>query len=177
MKILFLALAEMASVAGEKTDSLDWATLAKQLGDFHTAPDGTLLLDDATPLPESHRHLSNLMGLHPFNLITTDGSDRDRQIITASLKDWDRLGTHAWIGFSFTWMAALRARTGDAEAALRNLDIYVRAFILRNGFHANGDQTQSGFSSYTYRPFTLVGLFQLCAPCPIWVRSVQTMSA
>jgi alpha-L-fucosidase 2 len=46
-----------------------------------------------------------------------------------------------------------------AEAALRNLDIYARAFILRNGFHANGDQTKSGFSGMTYRPFTLEGNF------------------
>ena len=56
-------------------------------------------------------------------------------------------------------MACLRARVGDAEAALRNLDIYVRAFTLRNGFHANGDQTGSGFSGFTYRPFTLEGNF------------------
>ncbi|MGC8990087.1 MAG: hypothetical protein ACP5MD_08205, partial [Verrucomicrobiia bacterium] len=39
------------------------------------------------------------------------------------------------------------------------LDIFTRAFVLRNGFHANGDQTKSGFSSFTYRPFTLEGNF------------------
>lgn len=54
-------------------------------------------------------------------------------------------------------MSALRARTGDGEAAVRNLDIFVQAFLLRNGFHANGDQTKSGFSSLAYRPFTLEG--------------------
>jgi len=48
---------------------------------------------------------------------------------------------------------------GDAEAAVRNLDIYASAFVLRNGFHANGDQTKSGFSDFTYRPFTLEGNF------------------
>jgi alpha-L-fucosidase 2 len=37
------------------------------------------------------------------------------------------------------------------------LEIFVRAFILRNGFHANGDQTRSGLSNFTYRPFTLEG--------------------
>jgi alpha-L-fucosidase 2 len=56
-------------------------------------------------------------------------------------------------------MSAWRARVGEPEAALRNLDIYTRAFILRNGFHANGDQTKSGFSDFTYRPFTLEGNF------------------
>jgi alpha-L-fucosidase 2 len=118
-----------------------------------------LLLDETTPLPGSHRHLSNLIALYPFNLITTDGGERDRQIIAASLKDWDSKGTGAWCGYTFSWMSCLRARTGDAEAALRNLDIYVHAFILRNGFHANGDQTKSGFSGFTYRPFTLEGNF------------------
>ncbi|MCX6930136.1 MAG: hypothetical protein NT154_44030, partial [Verrucomicrobia bacterium] len=159
LKMLFLALAEMAAATGDQTASADWAASAKQLGAFHAKPDGTLLLDETTPLPGSHRHLSNLMPLHPFNLITADGGEHDRQVIAASMKDWDSKGTGAWCGYSFSWMACLRARVGDAEAALRNLDIYARAFILRNGFHANGDQTKSGFSGFTYRPFTLEGNF------------------
>jgi alpha-L-fucosidase 2 len=159
MKMLFLALAEMAAATGDKTASSDWTATAKQLGDFHTKPDGTLLLDADTPLPGSHRHLSNLIGIYPFNLLSADGGPRERQIIAASLTDWDKAGTRAWCGYSFTWMACLRARVGDAEAALRNLDIYTHAFTLRNGFHANGDQTGSGFSDFTYRPFTLEGNF------------------
>ena len=47
----------------------------------------------------------------------------------------------------------------DAEAALHYLDIYTAAFILRNGFHANGDQLKAGYSGFTYRPFTLEGNF------------------
>jgi alpha-L-fucosidase 2 len=42
---------------------------------------------------------------------------------------------------------------------LRDLDIFTHAFTLRNGFHANGDQTGSGYSALTYRPFTLEGNF------------------
>ena len=159
MKMLFLALAEMATTLGDAAAASDWTATAKQLGSFYTKPDGTLLLDADTSLPGSHRHLSNLIVLHPFNLITVDGDAREQQIIAASLADWDKSGTRAWCGYSFSWMACLRARVGDAEAALRNLDIYAHAFILRNGFHANGDQTGSGFSSFTYRPFTLEGNF------------------
>lgn len=159
IRMLFLALAEMASAVGKPTQSEEWSALDRQLGDWHLARDKTLLLDASTPLPASHRHLSNLMPLHPFNLITADGGARDGEIIAASLKDWDRQGTRAWCGYSFSWMACLRARVGDAEAALRNLDLFARAFILRNGFHANGDQTKSGLSDFTYRPFTLEGNF------------------
>lgn len=159
MKILFLALADMAAASGNTSDSAKWVTVARQLGDFHIDADGVLLVAQNTPLPGSHRHLSNLIGIYPFNLITIDGPELDRRVIGASLKQWDALGTSAWCGYSFSWMSALRARVGDAEAAVRYLDIFTRAFVLRNGFHANGDQTKSGFSSFTYRPFTLEGNF------------------
>jgi alpha-L-fucosidase 2 len=159
MKMLFLSLAELAQEVGDQRAAADWTATARQLEPFHVDAAGRLLVDQVTPLPDSHRHLSNLMPLHPFNLITTDGGPGDRRIIEASVADWDRLGTRAWCGYSFSWMACLRARVGDAEAAGRNLDIYTRAFILRNGFHANGDQTKSGYSTFTYRPFTLEGNF------------------
>jgi alpha-L-fucosidase 2 len=118
-----------------------------------------LKLDAHSDLTESHRHLSNLMAIHPFNLLTVDGGPEARRVIDASVRDWGRLGTMGWVGYTFSWMACLQARTGDAEAAWRNLDTYLRAFILRNGFHANGDQLKAGLSSFTYRPFTLEGNF------------------
>ncbi len=159
LRMLFLALAEMAVRAREPDASASWLELERRLEPWHVAPRGTLLLSAGTPLPDSHRHLSNLMPIHPFNLITTEGSPREREMIGASLEEWDAFGTKAWCGYSFSWMACLRARVGDGEAAFRNLDTYARAFVLRNGFHANGDQTRSGLSSFTYRPFTLEGNF------------------
>jgi alpha-L-fucosidase 2 len=159
MKMQFLALSEMADALDKSAEAKQWHDTAIALGDFHTDDAGMLLVDAKTPLPGSHRHLSNIMGLFPFNLITCEGGPKDRQRIKASLAQWDKLGTGAWCGYSFAWMSCLRARTGDAEAALRNLDIFVKAFILRNGFHVNGDQTGSGFSGFTYRPFTLEGNF------------------
>lgn len=159
LKMLFLFLQEMADAAGSSNDAKKWADAAAALGDFHVNDQGLLLVDATTPLPSSHRHLSNIIGLHPFNLITIESGGKDRQRIAATLAQWDQLGTSAWCGYSFSWMSCLRARVGDAEAALRNLDIFCKAFVLRNGFHVNGDQTGSGFSGFTYRPFTLEGNF------------------
>ena len=159
LKMLFLGLVEMADGCGQPDEARHWARLAAGLGALHADADGVLLLDERTPLAESHRHLSNLIGLYPFNLVTREGGPRDRRLIDASLAHWDQLGTRAWCGYSFSWMSCLRARTGDGESALRLLGIFVRAFVLRNGFHANGDQTRSGYSSFTYRPFTLEGNF------------------
>lgn len=159
LKMLFLSLKEMATACGRVAEAKKWDKAAGALAAFHTRADGTLLLDAVTEFPNSHRHLSNIIGMYPFNLITDEGGEKDRQIITASLKKWDSLGTSQWCGYTFSWMSCLRARTGDAETAARDLDIFVRAFILRNGFHVNGDQTKSGYSNYTYRPFTLEGNF------------------
>ncbi|WP_165220353.1 glycosyl hydrolase family 95 catalytic domain-containing protein [Aquisphaera insulae] len=157
LKMLFLSLREMADAAGEPADAAKWREAARGLGGWHVNPAGALKLDAREDLTTSHRHLTNLMGLYPFNLLTIEGSEADRRVIKASLDQWDSLGTKEWCGYSFTWMSALRARTGDGEAAVRNLDIFVKAFLLRNGFHANGDQTKQGFSNFTYRPFTLEG--------------------
>lgn len=159
LKMLFLALSEMAQALGQPQDAKSWTATAAALGDFHVGANGLLLLDAQTPLPASHRHLSNIIGLYPFNLITAEGSESDRQRISTSLAQWDKFGPSAWCGYSWSWMSCLRARVGDPETAVRDLDVFVHAFILRNGFHANGDQTHSGFSSMTYRPFTLEGNF------------------
>jgi alpha-L-fucosidase 2 len=159
LKMLFLSLAEMARACGEGTEANGWLQTALALGEFHTNADGALRLDPVLDLTESHRHLSNIIPIHPFNLVTVDGGPQQTRAIAASTAQWDRLGTKAWCGYSFSWMSCLRARALDAEAAVRNLDIFVKAFILRNGFHANGDQTGSGFSSFRYRPFTLEGNF------------------
>jgi alpha-L-fucosidase 2 len=159
VRMLFLSLQEMATAAGAPEDAAQWADAARRLGPFYTNEKGVLRLDVESDLTESHRHLSNLMSIHPFNLLTVEGGTDARRIIDASVADWDRLGTKAWVGYTFSWMACLRARVGDPEAAWRNLDVYLRAFILRNGFHANGDQLKAGYSSFTYRPFTLEGNF------------------
>lgn len=99
------------------------------------------------------------MGIYPFNLITVEGSEADRQRIRASVAKWDKLGPSQWCGYSWAWMSCLRARVADPEAALRHFDVFAKAFVTRNGFQVNGDQTTSGYSSMTYRPFTLEGNF------------------
>jgi len=160
MAAMFGGLAEMADALGKPEDAKKWRAALAGLGPRAVDPQtNCLMLAPGENLLESHRHLSNMISICPFGLLNIDGSDRDRAIIAASCKHWDALGTKAWCGYSFSWMACLRARAGDAEAALHYLDIYQKAFILRNGFHVNGDQLKAGYSSFTYRPFTLEGNF------------------
>lgn len=163
LRMLFLGNAEMAAALGDDAAEAGWRETAAKLGPYHVTEKNILKLNADEELYFSHRHLATLMAVYPFNLLHIEGSDADRAIIAATIPEIDRLGVLEWCGYSYTWMAALRARIDEPEAALWHLKAYLRAFVLRNGFHANGDQTKTGFSSMHYRPFTLEGNFLACA--------------
>jgi alpha-L-fucosidase 2 len=103
------------------------------------------------------------MAIHPLGLIRWENGPADQAIIKASLAELDAKGTSAWCGYSFSWLANLAARARDGEKAERVLEIFTRAFCLRNGFHCNGDQSGKGYSNFRYRPFTLEGNFAAAA--------------
>ncbi|HPS01773.1 MAG TPA: glycoside hydrolase N-terminal domain-containing protein [Candidatus Sumerlaeota bacterium] len=160
LRWLYGALAEMASELGKAAEAEEWKGVLANLDPLAVEGEaGALCLTAGEPLKESHRHHSHLMAIHPLGTLTVDGTDHDRQVILASLDQLKKLGTSAWCGYSFSWAACLEARAGRAEEAWHYLDLYLKAFILRNGFHVNGDQTKSGLSNFQYRPFTLEGNF------------------
>ncbi|HQJ74429.1 MAG TPA: hypothetical protein PKW14_02470, partial [Bacteroidota bacterium] len=51
------------------------------------------------------------------------------------------------------------ARAKNGEKAYESLKTFSECFCLPNSFHANGDQSGTGKSNFTYRPFTLEGNF------------------
>jgi alpha-L-fucosidase 2 len=159
LRMLFLGNAEMAAELGDLAAAAEWRDTAGRLGPYPVTDKNILKLNAPEELTFSHRHFATLMAIYPFNLLTIEGAASDRAVIAATIPDIDRLGVVEWCGYSYTWMAALRARINQPESALWHLKAYLHAFILRNGFHANGDQTKSGFSSFHYRPFTLEGNF------------------
>lgn len=163
LRMLFLANTEMAVQLGEAEAASDWQKLAEGLGPYHVNEQRMLKISPDEDLTFSHRHFATIMAIYPFNLLSVEGSAEEREIVLASVHDLDRLGVLEWVGFSYTWMSALRARINEPESAFWYLKAYLRAFVTRNGFHVNGDQTKTGFTSLEYRPFTLEGNFLACA--------------
>jgi len=92
-------------------------------------------------------------------LLDMNGNEKDREIIKASVTTLDRFGPDYWTGYSYSWLGNMKARLFDGEGAAEALKIFAKAFVLKNSFHVNGDQTKSGYSKFTYRPFTLEGNF------------------
>ncbi|MEN6575228.1 MAG: glycoside hydrolase N-terminal domain-containing protein [Phycisphaerales bacterium] len=160
----FEKTAELADLLGEQGQAGHWRRLLSEMPDLAIDPtSGKLLVAENYPLPASHRHFSHLMAIHPLGTIRWENGERDRTIIKASLAELDEKGTSQWCGYSFSWLANLAARARDGKKAERALEIFSRAFCLRNGFHCNGDQTGKGYSNFRYRPFTLEGNFAAAA--------------
>jgi alpha-L-fucosidase 2 len=158
LKRFFSDLSQMALALGKTKEAKDWASLSQGFGDLWTDETG-LKLSQNEDLTESHRHFSHLMSIHPLGLISVEGPQADKKVITDSLAHIKKLGTSEWCGYSFSWIACMYARCAMPDEALKALSIYASAFVLRNGFHANGDQTDKGYSNFRYRPFTLEGNF------------------
>ena len=150
---------KMARALHNDADAARWKKLASQLPPLDTEADGTLTFARNEPFKESHRHFSHAMAIHPLGLVNIEGSPRDREIIEATLARTQSLGTKAWCGYSFSWFSAMNARAGHADAAADYLKKFCTSFVSRNGFHLNGDQSGTGLSGFTYRPFTLEGNF------------------
>jgi len=103
------------------------------------------------------------MAIHPLGLVDWSGGEASRRTIRAALAELDRLGPDGWCGYSYSWLGSMAARAMDGDKAAAALRTFAECFCLPNSFHANGDQTKSGKSKMTYRPFTLEGNFAFAA--------------
>ena len=157
---LYGVAAELATELGKRDEAERWMKIGSEWPEF--ALDDVikkLLVAPGVPLKESHRHFSHLMAIHPLGLVDWDRGEADRQIIRSSLLDLERLGTDWWCGYSYAWLGSLWARARNGEKAADALRTFATCFCLPNSFHVNGDQSGTGKSKFTYRPFTLEGNF------------------
>ena len=157
---LFGAASELASELGLAGESARWKQIESEWPELARSPaNGKLLVAPDVELKESHRHFSHLMAIHPLGLLDWDDGEQDRQTISASLADLERLGTDWWCGYSYAWLGSMWARGRNGEKAAEALKTFATCFCLPNSFHVNGDQSGTGKSKFTYRPFTLEGNF------------------
>ncbi|MFC0181829.1 glycoside hydrolase family 95-like protein [Pseudarcicella hirudinis] len=88
-----------------------------------------------------------------------ENGEKDQKIIRNTIALLDKIGPAYWCGYSYAWLGNMKARAKDGAGASKALKDFATAFCSVNSFHLNGDQTRSGKSQFTYRPFTLEGNF------------------
>lgn len=154
----FSSLAQLAGVLGKEDDRRLWEATLQKLRPLAVNAANVLRLSPDEDLQESHRHQSHAMAIYPLRLLDYANA-KDAEIIDATLKYTVSLGSKAYTGYSFAWLAALYAAAKNGDKALEYLEIFWKYFCSVNTFHLNGDYTKQGYSDLTYRPFTLEGNF------------------
>ncbi|WP_316837930.1 glycosyl hydrolase family 95 catalytic domain-containing protein [Pedobacter nutrimenti] len=163
MKSTFKIAAELAGELGLKKEAAHWAKIFAEFDDYALTTKDELMFSPTMAYNQSHRHFSHMMAIHPLGLIKWEDGPRAQSIIKNSISLLDSLGPDYWCGYSYAWLANMKARAKDGNGAAKDLQIFARAFCSINSFHLNGDQTKSGLSKFHYRPFTLEGNFAFAA--------------
>ena len=157
---LYSAAVEIALALDKKDDVERWNKILSEWPELATSSTNyKLLVAPGVELTESHRHFSHLLAIYPLGLLDWDRKGMNRMITISSLTDLDNLGTDAWCGYSYSWLGNLWARAHNGDRAAQALKTFATCFCLPNSFHVNGDQSGTGKSKFTYRPFTLEGNF------------------
>lgn len=157
LHFIFKVASELANELGREDDSLHWERLLNELPGYDLDSYGGLTIAPGYEHKSSHRHFSHLIGIYPLGLIDASYSPEDTHIIRASLENVNKYGSAHWNGYSYAWLAALKARFYDGDGALQALRDFILNFCSRNTFHLNGNQKNDNKSLYTKRAFTLEG--------------------
>ncbi|MBB5282647.1 hypothetical protein HNQ92_000768 [Rhabdobacter roseus] len=163
VRFVFSKAAELAEVLDLPEDAEYWREVLAEFPTYALSSQGDLMIAPQFPYKASHRHFSHLLAIHPLGEIRWENGAKDQRTIKQSLAVLDQVGPSQWTGYSYAWQGNLKARAKDGKGAAKALKTFAEAFCSPNSFHLNGDQTKSGKSSFTYRPFTLEGNFAFAA--------------
>jgi len=165
LRYLFRTLSSYARKRGLNPEAYENAL--SHLHPYFQGKDGAYWIDGREGFPASHRHFSHLFMVAPLGEVDAS-KEENKKAIRASLRRIERFGTSMWVGYSFPWEAILALKGHEPELSYQRLSEFLSAFVGPNGFHLNGDFKKKGYSSFTYRPFTLEGNFA-------YQRAIQEM--
>jgi len=155
----FEKAAELANELGKSDEAGKWNKILSQWPQYDIDSTSGFTYAKGVRYDESHRHFSHLIAFHPLGLVDWSKSEKDQEIIRSTIATLDKVGPDYWCGYSWSWLGNIKARAFDGQGAADALKIFALDFCLKNSFHVNGDQSGTGKSKMTYRPFTLEGNF------------------
>lgn len=138
-------------------DTQRWREVLEKLTDYPQDENG-LQIYKGQPLTHSHRHHSHLIPIHPLGILNVEGSDKERKLISISIRTWLLRGTGEWGGWPFSWASLIASRVKLPNMAWHMLQTFFY-FIKPNTFHMNGDYRRFGVCAGTGSVVTLEGGF------------------
>jgi alpha-L-fucosidase 2 len=125
--VVFEAVIEGARVLGVDAElSQKLQTNLDRMPPMQIGADGTIQewIEDFEEAYPDHRHVSHLLGLHPFATIT----ESDAALFAAAAKTLERRGFGGDVGWSNAWKTNFFARLKDAEQA----HFYITRLLEKN---------------------------------------------
>ena len=105
--------AELASELNLHDESKKWQQILNEWPDFDVDKETGLTFAPEHPYNHSHRHFSHQIGYHPLGIIDVSKGEKHRDIIEKTIKSIDEKGSDYWVGYSFSWLGGLKARSFD----------------------------------------------------------------
>lgn len=75
-----------------------------------------------------------MLAFHPFGLLDVSQGTETERLIKRSIHHAEEMGTSLWVGYSYAWLANMKARVADGDGAARALHIFIKAFCAPNSF-------------------------------------------
>jgi alpha-L-fucosidase 2 len=107
-----------------------WRDVLSRLVPYHRDPAAGVLIGDAVPLAESHRHFSHLLWLYPLQEYEWD-RPADRDLMKRTFDHWSGMRGR-WHGYSFAAASSMRSLMGAPEEGLADLRFFVDGNISDN---------------------------------------------
>lgn len=129
VRVIFEAVIDGTDILGtDRAFRGELEAALKRLPPMKIGANGTIQewIEDYEERDPHHRHISHLMGLHPFSIINSE----NEKMFTAARKTLNRRGFGGDIGWSNAWKTSLFARLGESQQAY----FYINRLIGRNSF-------------------------------------------
>lgn len=129
VRVVFEAVVEGSEILGaDERLRAELESSLRKLPPLRVGADGTIQewIEDYEERDPKHRHVSHLIGLHPFSLI----GEENPRLLEAARKTLEKRGFGGDVGWSNAWKTCFFARLGDAEQA----HWYLNRLIARNAF-------------------------------------------
>ena len=150
LKFLYGSLIEFCERLGKNAG--DYIEIYQKLADCCRNENGEAKISAGQEYDMSHRHFSHLLSYKNFEQYSPFN---DGETIKKDIARLEKFGYSQWVGFSFVEAAGLYAYVHDGENAYRHLKIFENAFTYPNGFHANFDYKNLGYSALNGEVLTL----------------------